>query len=128
MPFLPVFLAIGTMPGTLSKQEMIKMIPPWLYVLIPYSERTLSIPSIAFLSSLAHLFIYFLGNCLSSIDYVSDMRLGIGGRVMNDEKTSSLDIFISISYIELLEVGNMPESTPWFHCLVRDLALEVFTK
>lgn len=109
MPFLPVFLAIGTMPGTLSKQEMIKMIPPWLYVLILYSERTLSIPSITFLSSLAHLFIYLLSNCLLNIDSVSDMRLGIGGRVMNDEKTSSLDIFISLSYIELLEVGNMPE-------------------
>ena len=104
------------------------MTPPRLCFLIPYPERTLSIPSIAFLSSLAHLFIYLLSNCLLNIDYVSDMRLGIGGRVMNDEKTSSLDIFISLSYIELLEVGNMPESTPWFHCLAQDLAHEVFTK
>ena len=47
---------------------------------------------------------------------------------MMKRQAVSLDIFISLSYIELFEVGNMPESTPWFHCLVQDLAHEVFTK
>lgn len=80
MPFLPEFPA--RVLDTLSKQEMIKTMPPWLYFLIPHMEGALSIPSIAFLSSLTHLFLYFFSNCLLNIDYVSDVKLGVGGRVM----------------------------------------------
>lgn len=103
MPLLPESPAAGTVPATVSKQETMQQ---YLlrHLLTPHSDRALSIPSVALDPSLTH-YLFICSATLLNINYTSDIKLGIGERVLKRQ-----DIFLCLSYSEFLEVGNIAKS------------------
>lgn len=104
MSLLPESPATGTVPATISKQETMEQ---YLLgcLLTPHLDRALSIPSIALAPSLTH-FLFICSATSLKADCMSDIKLGIGKRVMKRQE----DIVRCLSYSEFLEVGNIAPS------------------
>ena len=103
MSLLPESPATGTVPATISKQETMEQHLLGC-LLTPHLDRALSIPSIALAPSLTH-FLFICSATSLKADCMSDIKLGIGERVMKRQ-----DIVLCLSYSEFLEVGNIAPS------------------